>query len=56
MANREFTRTSYDVKEEKEPQPINIHDDDDPIEIPSLQSNGGGASVSIIAASQKFGW
>ena len=39
MVNGEFMRTSYDTEE---PEPTNLHDDDGPIEIPSLQANGDG--------------
>jgi len=54
MANGEFMGTNYDMEEDNEPKPINLHDDDGPIEIPSLQDNGGGvASQNMIGKSSR---
>lgn len=42
MTNGEFMGTSRDTEEEKESKPISFLNDDGPLEIPSLQMNGGG--------------
>ena len=35
-------RTSYDKEEENEPEPVNLNDDDCPIEFLTLNTNASG--------------
>ena len=54
MATGEFLRTSYDTEEENELEPVNLNDDDCPIELPSLQDNAHGLpSQKVVGKSSR---
>ena len=51
---KRLNRTTYDTEEEIEPEPVNLNNDDGPIEIPTLNVNVGVVpSHKVVGKSSK---